>query len=63
MDDIIALFKYKNSIELMYVNCYKKHCYLIQADFMIYYKEQVFIIIIEINMQYSICYILQKNEN
>lgn len=45
VDNIITLFEYiKKSIKLAYANDYKKRYYPIFADFMIDYKERVFII-------------------
>ena len=50
-NDIIVLFEYiKNDIELIYTNGYQKHCYLVLSDFMINYKEQIFIIGIKTNI-------------
>ena len=50
----------KDDIKLLYADSYKKRCYPILADFMIVYKEQVFITSIKANMQYLICYISLK---
>lgn len=60
-NDIIAVLQnYKNDIELMFANGYKRRCYLVLAGFMVDYKEQVFIIDIKVNMQYLICNIPLK---
>ena len=49
-DDITVLFEYlKDGIELIYVNDYKRHCYLILADFIVDYKEEVLITGIKVN--------------
>lgn len=57
-NDISALLKYiKDSIELVYVDGYKKCCYPILASFIIDYKKPGLIIDIKTNKQYSICYI------
>lgn len=37
------VFEYKNDIELVYANSYKRRCYLILADLMVDYKEKVLI--------------------
>ena len=55
-----ALLGYKYSIELMYTNSCKKHCYPILASFMIDYKKQVLITGIKTNIQCYICHILPK---
>lgn len=54
---------YDNSIKLMYTNDYKKHYYLLLANFIVDYKEQVIIMGIKANMQYLIYYISPKKEN
>ena len=55
---MIVLLKYKNGIKLMYINNYKKRCYLILAGHIVDYKKQVLITGIKKNIQYLICYIL-----
>ena len=47
----------------MYIDGYKKRCYLILADLIVDYKEQVLIIDIKANMQYLIYIFYQKKEN
>ena len=48
---IIVLLEYlKDGIELMYVNGYKKHCYLILTSLMMDYKEQILITGIKTNI-------------
>lgn len=55
---------YDNSIEMICTNSLKRCCYLIFADIIVNYKEQIFIIKIKANMQYFVCHIfLQKQEN
>lgn len=57
------MFKYtKNGIELVYIDSYKYYCYPILTDFIIDYKEQIFIMGIKINMQDFICYNLIKKK-
>lgn len=61
MMTFIALLAFiKNDIKLVYTDGYKIRYYPILADFIIYYKEQVFIINNKSNMQYLMCYIIQK---
>lgn len=52
------LLEYKNGIELVYENIYKRHCYLVLADFIVDYKEQFFIICNKVNIQCLICHVL-----
>lgn len=50
-NDVAVLLKYyKDNIELIYANNYKKYCYLILVGFMTDYKEQVLIIGIKTNI-------------
>ena len=44
----------------MYIDNYKRRCYLILANFIVDYKEQIFITGIKANMKYLICHILPK---
>lgn len=46
----------------MYIDNYKKHCYLILADFILDYKEQIFVTGIKANIKYLICHILPKKK-
>ena len=62
INDVAALFKYKNSIKLVCANGYKICCYPILAGFIVDYKEQVFSIYIKANMQYSICHVSPKQK-
>ena len=50
INDVAILLEYKNSIKLVYANSYKKSYYPILANFIVDYKEQVWIINIKINM-------------
>lgn len=50
-NNIVSLFMYyKDVIELIYKDGYKKYCYLVLIDLIVDYKKQVFIIGIKINM-------------
>lgn len=46
----------------MYIDSYKKHCYLVLADLMANCKEQVLITSIKTNMQCSICHVPLKEK-
>ena len=48
---------YDEGIEMICTDSLKRYCYLILADIMVDYEEQVLIIGIKTNMQYFICYI------
>lgn len=50
----------KDSIELIFADGYNKCCYPVLTDFMIDYKEQVFITGIKVNMECLTYYILPK---
>lgn len=39
LNNILKLLEYKDIIELMYIDVYKKCWYLLLADFMVDYKE------------------------
>ena len=43
INDVIVLIEYKDDIELVCRDGYKKCCYLILAGLIVNYKEQVFI--------------------
>lgn len=49
-EDIVALFDYKDGIDLMSTDGYKKLYYPVLADFMIDYKDHVFVTDIKANM-------------
>ena len=59
-NDVTALLGYKDGIELVYVDGYKRRCYPVLAALMVDYKQQVLIIDIKANMQCSICHVLPK---
>ncbi len=61
-NDVVAMFDYKDSIELVYADGYKKLCYPVLASFMIDYKEQVFITSIKANMQCWIYHVPLKEK-
>ena len=48
---------------MVYANDYIKHCYPIQANLMLDYKEQVLITGIKSNMQCSIYNVLPKKKS
>ena len=56
-NNVAALLEHKDDIKLVYLDGYKRYCYLILAGLMVDYEEQVFIIGIKANMQCSICHI------
>lgn len=49
-DVVILLEYYKDDIKLVYIDNYKRCCYLILTGFIIDYKEQVLIISIKVNI-------------
>lgn len=51
---------YEDDIELVQPIGYKRGYYPVLEGFMIDYKEQVLIISIKANIQYSICHLLLK---
>ncbi len=53
-NDIAALLEYKDGIELVFVNGYKRRCYPILAGLIVDYEEQVLITGIKANIQCSI---------
>ena len=59
-NDVAILLEHKDDIELVFVDSYKRRCYLVLVGLMVDYKEQVFITGINANMQCSICHILSK---
>lgn len=59
-NDVLTLLEYKNNILLKCEKGYKRRFYLILADFIINYKEKIFIADIKFNMQYLIYYVLLK---
>ncbi len=61
----IALQEYYNDgIEMIYADGLKYHCYLKLASLIVNYKEQVLIIEIKANIQYSVYHVLpQEWEN
>lgn len=61
-DDISVLFGYKDGIELVNTNRYKKCCYPVLASLIVNYKEQALITSIKTNTQCSICYVLPKKK-
>ena len=46
----------------MYVDGYKRRCYLVLASFLRDYKEQVFITDIKANMQCSVYHVFPKQK-
>lgn len=50
----------KNGIKLVYADSYKKRCYPVLAGLIIDYKEQILILDIKVNIQYSIYYVPLK---
>lgn len=48
---------------MVYIDDYKCYYYLILADFMIVYKDQILITGIKTNIQYLIYYILLKKKD
>ena len=46
----------------MSIGGYKRQCYSILVDFMVDYKEQVFITGTKVNMKCSICHILPRKK-
>ena len=60
INDIVALLEYKDGIELVCADGYKKRCYPVLVGFIVDYEEQVVITGIKINMQCSIYHILSK---
>lgn len=60
-DNIIALLEYlKDGNKLECVDGYIRYYYPVLAGLIVYYKEQVLIIYIKINMKCSICHFLTK---
>ena len=61
-NDVTSLLKYKNVIELVCAEGYKKPYYSVTAGLMVDYKEQVFITGIKTNIQCSICHVYLKKK-
>lgn len=40
----------ENSIKLVYIKSYKKHCYLIISDYLMNYKKKILIINTKLNI-------------
>lgn len=59
-NNIAALLENKESIKLVCAYGYKRPCYLVLVNVMVYYKEQVLITGIKVNMQCSICHVRPK---
>lgn len=57
-NNIATLFEYKNGMELVCANSYKKCCYPVLVGLMVDYEEQVLVTGIKANMQYLICHML-----
>lgn len=54
------MFEHEDGIELIFADSYKRRCYSVLVGLIVDYKEQVLIIEIKANMQYSICYFPPK---
>ena len=59
-NNVVALLKHKDGIELMCADGYKRCSHPVLASLMIDYKELVFIKGIKANIECSICHILSK---
>ena len=59
-NNVTALLEYKDGIELVCADGYKRRCYPALAGFIVDYEEQVFITSIKANMQYFIYHVLPK---
>ncbi len=62
-NNVAALLEYKDGIEFVCANGYKRRCYPVLAGLMVDYEEQVLITDIKANMQCSICHVPPKERD